>query len=497
MSVSSSAEPTKLKRDLGPWQVLGVSIGAMGLSLSANINPQGAEPTVGRAIPLTFVIAMVAVLLLSHSFYRLGQHFHASGSVFSFVGATLGPRAGAVAGWGLLCAYLLFGAGSCYGAAIFFNSLLGSLGAGTVAHWVPYVVTLGLLAIATFAAVVPARRGTSLLLLFEVITVLLIVIISVIVVVTLIGGSAPHHARFTLSVFSPQKGTSTSSLFLGAVFGVLAFIGFEGAATMGEEAKDPRRSIPRALFGTVLIGGVFYTVTSAIEVMGFGTNAGGLNRFHESSSLFGTLGGSYVASWLGDVVTVGTMLSALAGSIGCIVGASRIVLAMARASGRPNNPVLKISPRFRTPTGAIALTVTFMTVSVIAFGFIFGTLINNAWAWTSTIGTLTALVAYILVAVGAGALILRGSVISKREAVVPAISVLVLGYIIYRNVVPYPTGPLRWLPVAAGAWTLFAIIVMVVSPKLARRVGQELDADGLTMKRQEPLAPPVPETVEA
>src|SRR5579875_1013624 len=143
----AAAQP-RLRRNLGSWQVLAVSLGVTGLSLSANINPQGAVPSVGRAIPLAFAISFLAVLLLSYSFVRLSQHFNTAGSVFGFVGATLGARAGAVAGWCLLGGYLIFGAGSCYGAAVFFNSLLNAMGVTSVPQWVPFAVTLVLLTVA-------------------------------------------------------------------------------------------------------------------------------------------------------------------------------------------------------------------------------------------------------------------------------------------------------------------------------------------------------------
>ena len=136
---AGSAGQPRLRRNLGSWQVLAVSLGVMGLSLSANLNPQGAEPSVGRAVPLAFLISAIAVLLLSYSFVRLSQHFNTAGSVFGFVGATLGARAGAVAGWCLLGGYLIFGAGSCYAAAVFFNSLLENLGVHNPAQWLPYV----------------------------------------------------------------------------------------------------------------------------------------------------------------------------------------------------------------------------------------------------------------------------------------------------------------------------------------------------------------------
>ena len=483
-STGSAGQP-RLRRNLGSWQVLAVSLGVTGLSLSANINPQGAVPTVGRAIPLAFTISFVAVLLLSYSFVRLSQHFNTAGSVFGFVGATLGAKAGAVAGWCLLGGYLIFGAGSCYGAAVFFNSLLNSMGVANPAQWIPYVVTLVLLIGATLLTVIPARRGTDLMLVAEACTVALILIISLVVLVKITGHGAPGGAHFTLSVFSPAKGTGTGSLFFGAVYGILAFIGFEGAATMGEEAKQPRKSIPRAIFGTVLIAGVFYVFTAAIEVMGFGTSTKDLGNFHNTSSLFGALGGTFISPWVGDVVTIGTMLSAFAGAIGCTVGASRLIYAMARASRAKRDAVggrlTVVSERYGTPVGAIWAGFIIMTLSVIAFGFVFRQVILNAWAWTGFVGTLIVLVAYILATIGAARMLRQNRNIPAWEIVIPVVTLLVLGYTIYRNLVPYPSGATFWLPIAAAIWVSISLVVLVVNPAVARRIGSELSLeDGLT-----------------
>jgi amino acid transporter len=470
---AAAAGPPKLRRNLGTWQVLAVSLGVMGLSLSANLNPQGAEPSVGRAVPLAFLISAIAVLLLSYSFVRLSQHFNTAGSVFGFVGATLGARAGAVAGWCLLGGYLIFGAGSCYAAAVFFNSLLANLGVAHPAQWLPYVVTLGLLAIATAITVIPARRGNDLLLIFEACTVVLIVLISIVVLIKISTGGGPQGEHFTLTVFVPAKGVSTSSLFLGAVFGILAFVGFEGAATMGEEARDPRRSIPQAIFGTVLIGGTFYVFTAAVEVMGYGADKAGLARFEASGSLFGGLGSAYISSWVGDVVTVGTMVSALAGAIGCVVGASRMIYAMSRVSRRPDQPLLRVSTRFGTPVGAIAAAFVIMVLSVIGFGWVLSTSIFNAWDWTGEVGTLIVLVAYVLATIGAARMLPRTTV-PKWQIVIPIVTVAVLGYTIFRNVIPYPSGAGFWLPIAAGIWVAVALAAVLFVPGLVSRIGTEL-----------------------
>ena len=101
MEASPSSTPG-LKRSLSVWAAVGLSVALMAPSMAANINPQGSATYAGRAVPLTFLIAAVGVLLVAYSFVRLCQYFHHSGSVYAFVGATLGPRTGVVAGWGLL-----------------------------------------------------------------------------------------------------------------------------------------------------------------------------------------------------------------------------------------------------------------------------------------------------------------------------------------------------------------------------------------------------------
>lgn len=109
------------------------------------------------------------------------------------------------------------------------------------------------------------------MLVIEVATVALILLVVAIVLGKIMTGSATNHQTFDLSVFTPEPDTDASSIFLGVVFGFLSFAGFEGAATLGEETNNPQRDVPRAIWGTVLFGGAFYVVVTAVEVMGLGT----------------------------------------------------------------------------------------------------------------------------------------------------------------------------------------------------------------------------------
>src|ERR1700728_1913138 len=138
-----------LKRSLSVWSAVGLSVALMAPSMAANINPQASAGTAGRAVPLTFLIAAVGVLIVAYSFVRLCQYFHHAGSVYAFVGATLGPRAGVVAGWGLLGTYTFYAVTTAAAAGIFGTGLLDSLGIWkNQPDWAPMLLVGAVLAIA-------------------------------------------------------------------------------------------------------------------------------------------------------------------------------------------------------------------------------------------------------------------------------------------------------------------------------------------------------------
>src|SRR5579864_8468960 len=190
-----------LRRSLSVWQAVGLSLALMAPSMAANINPQGAIGA-GRAVPLAFLIAAVGVLLVAYTFVRLCQYYKHSGSVYAFVGATLGPRAGVIAGWGLVGTYTFYAVTTAAAAGIFGTGLLDTLGIWTnQPSWSPMLFVAAFLALALLLAALPARGGTNILLIVEVSTVALILVVTAVVFVKLLGHSAPGGSHFTWSVF--------------------------------------------------------------------------------------------------------------------------------------------------------------------------------------------------------------------------------------------------------------------------------------------------------
>jgi amino acid transporter len=477
-----------LRRSLVTWGAVGLSVAAMGASLAANINPQGSATTVGRAVPLTFVLATIGVLLVAYGFARVCGRLSHAGSVFALTGTTIGPRAGVVAGWSLLGAYTSFVVTTAITAGIFGANFLGALGvwhtAPTIAPWLLALATvLGCIWMAIF----PVKRSTRLLLWVEVATALLILAISCIVVVRVATGHSPVHTHFTLNMFTVPSGIGISSLFLGVVFGFLSFAGFEASASLGEEAVNPTKAIPRAIFGVAIFGGIFYVFVTACEMLGFGTTTAGVNAFSSSTSLFGTLGHQYVAPFVGDVVTLGTTIAAIGCCLATIIGASRILFAMTRGA-LVNHRLATVSVGSRVPASASVAVGAAAIAAMLIVRIAFTSNAFDIFAWSGTTGTLVLLVAYGMFTCGAWYYLCvrgprQGLAPRRLDYVVPVLALVVVGYTLYRNVLPWPTTSSgRIIVILAAVWVVLAIIGILRAPRMTQRIAARFARDeGLTV----------------
>jgi amino acid transporter len=480
----STDSPTPvLRRSLSTWGAISLSIAAMGASLAVNINPQGAGATVGRAVPLTFILATIGVVLVAYGFARVCSRLSHAGSVFGLTGVTIGPRAGVVAGWSLFGAYFAFIITTSMTAGIFGASFLQAIGLWhTTPTIAPWLIALGSVAVCLVMAISPVKRSMRTLLWVEVLTASLIVLIGVVVFIRVATGHAPQHQPFTLNMFTVPPGIGISTLFLGIVFGFLSFAGFEAAATLGEEATNPRRAIPRAIFGVALFGGIFYTIGTAIEMLGFGTTAKGVAAFAASSSLFGTLGTEYVTPAVGDIVTLGTTIAAIGCCLATLVAASRLLFAMSRG-GVGDGRLSRVSEKSRVPAfAAVSISATACAVIILILVAV-TSVAFNLFAWSGTVGTLVLLVAYGIFTAGAWYyLCIRGPrhglPAARLDFIVPLLGLVVLGYTLYRNVLPWPSSTSgRVIAILALVWVAVAIIVVIAAPRWAARIGDRLAHD--------------------
>lgn len=466
----------ELRRTLNVWSAVGVSVALMAPSMAVNINPQGTATAVGRAVPLAFLLATVGVLLIAHTFVRLSQRFSHAGSVYAFVGLTLGPRAGSVAGWLNAGTYIFYGAVTSTAAGIFLTDLARKVASPSeLPDWAGFLFAWLVLGAVWLLAVREIKGGTTVLLVVEGLTIALILVVVAVTFGKLVTGHGPGGQRVDLSVFSVAPGTSVSTVFLGIVFGFLSFAGFEAAATLGEETREPRRNIPRAILGTAVFGGVFFVVVTAIEMMAFGTDAGGVAAFTKSEALMGDLATRYVTPWLSWVIVIGATFSAAACCLASVVGASRLIFALSR-DGMGPAALASVHPSRRVPH--LAATACVVLVAVIGG---LGWLVLHAapfdvFTISATAGTLILLVAYVLATSGAIRLLFftEDSGVRTREVVIPVLGLALLGYTLYRNVIPWPAGSAVWGPGLAITVLAVVVVVVLARPSAAREAGARL-----------------------
>jgi amino acid transporter len=490
-SQPTEAGKPRLRRNLSVWEAIGISLALMAPSMAASINPQGTATTVGRATPIAFALAFVGVLLVAYTFVRLTQRFHHSGSVYGFVGATLGPSAGVISGWALTGTYTFFAVTTSMAGGRFASNFLAALGIWhNPPSWSGFLIGIIGMAVVWLLAITPVRGGTRVLLVAEAVTVLLIVVVIGIVFAKLLGHSGPGKLGVTSQVFKLPTGTATSTLFLGVVFGFLSFAGFEAAATLGEETRRPNRDIPRAILGVAIFGGIYFFLVTAVEVMGFGTSATDVTKFIASNSLIGDLGTSYVTSWIGNVVTIGAMVSAFSCALASTVGAARLVYALGRDGVLPSG-LGTVGHRGGTPARAsLAVVLAVYVVVAITWAGLRGSTPFKLFLQAGTIGTLILLVVYVLATIGMVRLVFFAPpapdrpVVRRWEIVVPILGIIVLGYTLYRNVWPLPAGIAWWGPSVALGWLVLGMIAVLVRPSATRKAGQ-------TMLRSEGLTSPV------
>src|SRR2546429_7569337 len=117
-----------LRRELRFWEAVALSIGIMAPTAAMALNGVAPAGLIGRAVPLAFLFAAIAIGLTSYSFVRLTKYFNHAGSTYALAGATLGPRAGFFAGWALLATYSCLIAANIAEIGLFGRALLGGAG---------------------------------------------------------------------------------------------------------------------------------------------------------------------------------------------------------------------------------------------------------------------------------------------------------------------------------------------------------------------------------
>src|SRR5947199_2776413 len=221
-------------------------------------------PHAGAALPLAVFLALIACLLAANSSGQLAKELPSAGGLYTYAARTLGPYAGFVVAWlfllfePLVAPFLFLECGWAMHEVM--SSEAGWHYSGQWWIWVTAVAIIVFLL--TYLDIRISATAGVILGLFE------IGVFAALAIWILVskGGS------LNLQPFNPSHAPegAFTGVGKGMVFAILAFIGFEASAPLGEQAKHPRRTIPIAVVGSAIAIGIFYLIASYAWVYGAG-----------------------------------------------------------------------------------------------------------------------------------------------------------------------------------------------------------------------------------
>jgi amino acid transporter len=428
-------------------EVLAASLALTGLTMTPVLIAPNMFATAGNGSWLAYVFGGLMLVFVALNLNQFTRRSSAVGSMFGYAAANLGPRAGALAGWCLIWAYVFVGAAVFGALALFAQQIAALLGAGV---WAPIPVAV-VAALCFSLAYRGVQISTVVMLTLEVISVSIICVI--IAAVFLRHGLAPDPDQVHLA------GTHFTNIGLGiAAVAVFSLVGFESATAFGEEARMPLVTIPRAVLASVIIASLFFVVAVYAEVLGLRGTSTTLDKL---SAPLGTLADTLHVGYLKLPILIGACFSAFSVTLACVSTGARILVAMARSGILPAK-LAAVDARHQTPHTALALTVVAMLgVAYLMLALRWGPL--DIFNYAGTLSSFAFIVIYLMVAIAAPVYLKR---IGELRAVDILISVVALVFLIAPAVTllyPVPPAPMNYFPYlfllyAAGGWLWFSFV---------------------------------------
>ncbi|WP_431783544.1 APC family permease [Streptomyces chumphonensis] len=367
MSASPTAGgvPGGLRRTLGVPDAVLIGLGSMiGAGIFAALGP--AARAAGSGLLIGLGLAAVVAYCNATSSARLAARHPASGGTYVYGRERLGVFWGYLAGW----AFVVGKTASCAAMALTVGAYV----------WPEQAHAVAVAAVVALTAVTYAGVRKSALLTRAIVAVVLAVLAAV--VVTALTSDAADASRLDVGSDATAGGVLQAA---GLLF--FAFAGYARIATLGEEVRDPARTIPRAIPLALGITLVVYALV-AVSVL----TVLGPDRLAEAAAPLSEASRAAGAGWLVPLVRAGAAVAALGALLALVLGVSRTTLAMARDRHLPH-ALAAVHPRFQVPhraelvVGAVVAVLAATADLQSAIGFSsFGVLVYyavaNASAWT-------------------------------------------------------------------------------------------------------------------
>jgi amino acid transporter len=406
----------------------------------------------GITAPLAYLLGVIVVLMLGSTLVQLSKHMPSAGGYYTYVSRALHARAGFLTSW-MYVLYSPLCGGPIYGYFGYIVSQELKTNYQINVPWLWWVCVLAGAPLIAFLQHRGIRISARAMLILGGLEMLIVFVL------TLWGFFKPGPGGFTIQVFNFNRKLAVEGFALAVVFSIQGLTGWEGAAPLAEETRDPRRNVPRATMLSIILLGVFLVIAYWGQILGWGVNR--LSTLPTSSDLPALVlahrfwGGAWVILLLAFLNTTIAVCLATAN-----VG-TRMWYRMAKNGSFPK-ALAKVDPRHKTPTNAI---LTQLALSL-ASGLGVGALIGPDESFLLVDGLILVL-AVLFVYVMANAAVFafyywqrRGDFNIVLHVLFPLISSAALIYALVYSFIPFPAAPYSYAPLIDGLWLLLGIIVL-------------------------------------
>jgi amino acid transporter len=402
----------------------------------------------GPVLPLAVLLALVACLLAASSIGQLAKEMPSAGGLYTYAAKSLGPAAGFFVAWLFLLfeplvAPFLFLEGG-WAIRDVMQSEVGWHWSGQWWLWVLVLATIVFLL--TYRDIRISANAGVILGVFE------IAVFAALSIWMLIS----NHKHLGVGAFEPHNSPSGyTGVFKGMVFAILAFIGFEASAPLGEEAKNPRRAIPRAVVYSCLGIGVFYLLASYAWVYGAGFN----DFVHQATTNPDPWRSLAKVFWAGGwvLVFIAIVNSIVANSNAGFNAATRVFYAMARNGAAPKQ-LARTHPVYKTPNVAIIVNTIIAVGLSIILGWKWGPLLG--FYMLATAATVVVIVVYMLVMLGCTSHFWgTGRFNIFLHAIFPLGGIVLFAFPLFYQFHPIPAAPLNYAIWWSVGWVVLGLFV--------------------------------------
>jgi amino acid transporter len=448
---SSTAPDEGLKKgSIGLGGALMQSIAQISPTLGVFYTIQFTTSQAGVSAPLTYLAAFLVCLVVAVPMLGLARHLPSAGGFYTYVSAGIGPKSGFMTGWLYAISVTVVPAAlAAFTGAVIQDELNSKFGIN--APW--WLYSIAILAICFFCA----YRGLVLSVRFLLVMTCFEMVVGIGLALT--GVLNPGAGGVNLNGFNPIHISNGSGFFLAVVLSIFAFTGFESAAAVAQESRNPRRIVPRAIFGSLMIVGIFYIVTSWGLQIGWGTDK--LAGLEGSANAPAFVLADRLWNGASLIVLIALINSGLGVCIACTTSATRTIYGIARTGALPAF-FTRVQPKHRTPITAVVVQSLIAFVVCLGVGIPIGPL--NLFNVLGTTGTFIYIPIFILMNIAAFLYFRR---VHPEEfnvwayVIAPIVSTVSLLAIAYYSLVPLPAFPVVLAPFIAITYALIGVIILV------------------------------------